>query len=291
MKPREAILAALALSTAFAAESENILYDVRFEPEQAALFAASDNVLFGVTSTETATAATVAGTREMWIAAYGADNQAVAADFLLLAKLRAGDTGPTPEAVTEDTTYDNGTVVTNQTGINNGSKTWEIEGSADDPAITMLIDHSRVYGTSALKGKSLAYIAFNADRSSFSGSIKVTTASAPRDGSHRWVFTIAFESVELRRPSQNPAAGATTDPFATSITPTSGAVGSTVTINGGNLTAVTTVRLGATAITTFSTQTADTLAFAVPTGTPLGEKVVDLVHANGEEFAGKFTVV
>lgn len=293
MKNRTALMAALLLSTQFSAhvESENILYDVHADPEMAALFAASDNILFDVTApAETAGAATLAGTREIHIAPLNVSGVATAASFLVLGKLRAGDTGPTPEAVTEDTTYDNGTVVSNQTGVNNGSKTWDVEGSADDPVVAMLIDHSRIYGTSAKKGKAFAYIAFNNDRSSFSGTAKVNTASAPREGSHRWTFTIAFETVNLRKPGQNPAAGSTTAPTVSEITPTSGAIGATVTVRGINMTAVTSIRLGSQTVTTFSAQTASAVSFAVPAGATLGSKVVDLVHAGGEVFAGYFQV-
>jgi hypothetical protein len=293
MKPRDAILATLALSAAFAADSENLLYDVHENPELRAVFAASDNILFDVTSpTAQQEAAAVLGTREIHIAPL-TNGTAAANDFILLSKLRAGDTGPTPEAVTEDTTFDNGTVVSNQTGVNNGSKTWDIEGSADDPAIAMLIDHCRLpgYGTTEKRGKSFAYIAFNEDRSSFSGTAKVNTATAPREGAQRWTFTIVFEVVELRRPAQNPVAGSAGIPAAADITPDSGPEGATVTVTGVNLNVVSAVRLGAQSITTFSTQTTATLAFAVPVAAPLGPKTVTLVYNTDDEvYAGQFEV-
>lgn len=223
----------------------------------------------------------------------GANGTAAAADFILLSKLRAGDTGPTPEAVTEDTTFDNGNTVSNQTGVNNGSKTWDIEGSADEPAIAMLIDHCRIpgFGTTEKRGKEFAYIAFAEDRSSLYGTAKVNTASPPREGTQRWSFNVPFVSVGLRRPAQNPVAGTAGVPAAADITPDSGAIGATVTITGVNLNNVTSVRLGSQVITVFSTQTASTLAFAVPTGATVGQKVVDMVYAAGEVFAGYFTVV
>lgn len=289
-----AIQAALALSVL--ANPRNALFDVDINtPLSVQSFAASDNILFDVNVPSAAEAAAAQlGTREIWIAPVGANGVARAQDFILLSKLRAGDTGPTPEAVTEDTTFDNGTVTSNQTGVNNGSKTWDIEGSADDPAISMLIDHCRLegYGTAEKRGKPFAYIAYNEDRSSFFGSAKVNTATSPREGGHRWSFAIPFETVGLRRPAQHPLAGTAGIPAAADIAPDSGPIGVTVTITGVNLNTVTTVRFGAQAVTTFTTQTAGTLAFAVPAGAPLGPKTVTMVYNTDDEAsAGTFTVV
>lgn len=273
---------------------ENTLYDVRLEGlYETALLAASDNILFTVNSPAAAAAAVASlGTREYYIAPFDVNGVAAAASFVLLARLRSGDTTPTPEAVTEDTTYDNGVVVSNQTGVNNGTKTWDVEGSADEPVIALLIDHSRVYGTPEKRGKPLAYVAFNEDRSSFSGALKVNTATVPREGSQRWTFTVAFETVELRRPAQNPVAGGTGVPAVADLTPTSGPIGTSISITGVNLLAVTEARLGAQVIgeAAFTTNTDGRIAFAVPTGATVGQKVVDLVYAGGEVFAGYFTV-
>ncbi len=293
MQPN-AIQAALTLS--ILADTDHLLYDVHEDPEMMAVFAASDNVLFSVSSpTAAQEAAAVLGTREIWIAPIPADGTALAGSFILLGRLRAGDTGPTPEAVTEDTTYDNGTVVSNQTGVNNGSKTWDIEGSADDPAIDMLINHARTFGTPEKKGKAFAYIAFNEDRSSFSGTAKVNTASSPREGAHRWAFGVSFEVVDLRRPAQNPLAGTAGIPAAADVAPDSAAAGATVTITGVNLNVVASVRVGTASITVFSTQTTGTLAFALPTGTaalPLGPKTVTMVYnVDDEVYAGDITIV
>jgi hypothetical protein len=293
MQTSNAIQAALMLSVL--ADPRNALFDVQIDPELRGVFAASDNILFDVTSpTAAEEAAAVLGTREIWIAPLDANGTAAAASFILLSKLRAGDTGPTPEAVTEDTTFDNGRVVSNQTGVNNGSKTWDIEGSADEPAIAMLIDHCRIpgFGTPEKRGKEFAYIAFAEDRSSLYGTAKVNTASPPREGTQRWSFNIPYVSVGLRRPAQNPLAGTAGVPAAADITPDSGPIGTAVSITGVNLNNVTEVRLGAQVIAAaaFTTHTASTITFAVPTGATAGEKVVDMVHAGGEVFAGYFTV-
>lgn len=298
MKPRDAILTALVFSTlgsSFAAEPENALFDVQIDPELRAAFAASDNIRFDVESlTAAEEAAAVLGTREIWIAPLNAQGRALAADFILLSKLRAGDTGPTPEAVTEDTTFDNGRVVSNQTGVNNGSKTWEIEGSADEPAIAMLIDHCRIegFGTAEKRGKEFAYIAFAEDRSSLYGTAKVNTASPLREGTQRWGFNIPFVTVGLRRPSQNPLAGTAGVPAAADIAPDSGPIGTAVTITGVNMNLVTEVRLGAQVVddAAFSGVTPEGLTFAVPVGATPGTKNVTLVYAGGEVYAGDFTV-
>lgn len=270
------------------------LYDVYAEALALTVLAESDNILFDVSSQEAeAEESQTLGTRETYIAPFGAGGVARAQDFIFLAKLRAGDTGPTPEAVTEDTTYDNGVVVSNQTGVNNGAKTWEVEGSADDPAIAMLIEHCRIpgFGTPERRGRSLAYIAFNEDRSSISGSLKVNTASPPREGAHRWVFTVAFQTVEFRRPSQNPIASVAGRPAAAFISPESGPVGTTVTITGVNMDNVVAVRFGPMTVDTFTTQTASQVSFTVPAGATEGVKTVTLVHDTDEEvYAGTFTV-
>ncbi len=298
MKPRDAILTALVFSTlgsSFAADSENVLFDVHIDPELPAAFAASDNILFDVESpTAAEEAAAVLGTREIWVAPLNAQGRALAGDFILLSKLRAGDTGPTPEAVTEDTTFDNGRVVSNQTGVNNGSKTWDIEGSADEPAISMLIDHCRIpgFGTAEKRGKELAYIAYAEDRSALYGTAKINTASPPREGTQRWSFNVPFVGVGLRRPAQNPLAGTAGVPAAADITPDSGPIGTAVTVTGVNMNLVTEVRLGAQIIddAAFTGVTAGSLTFAVPVGATVGDKVVDLVYAGGEVVGGTFTV-
>ena len=289
MKAEQLMLAALMAATT----NRNLLYPVKLDPEQTAMFAAdSDNILFTVTSpVAAAAAAATLGTREIWIAPLNEEGVANPEDFILLGKLRAGDTGPTPEAVTEDTTYDNGVVVSNQTGVNNGAKTWDVEGSADEPVIALLINHSRTFGSAAKKGKALAYIAFNEDRSSFSGSAKVNTASSPREGSHRWTFNVAYETVNLRLPAQNPVAGATNIPAVSDLTPDRGPVATVVTVRGVSLNVVTSVRLGAQTIDAAQlTQTENQLEFAVPAGATPGAKVVDLVYADGEVYGGSFTV-
>lgn len=163
------------------------------------------NTLFPVTSTSAAEQANLLqGAREYWVAEFDANGTAAPEDFILLAKLRAGDTGPTPEPVTEDTTYDNGTVMSVQTGVNNGAKTLDIEASAEDPQCRILIDHSRTFGTPQKRGKVFAYIAFNEDRSALYGEARVNTAFPPREGAHRWSFNIVFERVQLLMPSENP---------------------------------------------------------------------------------------
>lgn len=299
MNPRTQILAALvfsSLTTAQAADSDNLLYGFDLNAAPTGAFAAdSDNLLFSfeVPSAQEQAAA-VLGVREIYITPVGADGIVNVADFVLLSKLRAGDTGPTPEAVTEDTTFDNGNTVSNQTGVNNGSKTWDIEGSADEPAITMLIDHCRIpgFGTPEKRGKSLAYIAFNEDRSSFFGAIKVNTATNPREGSQRWSFNIPYETVGFRRPSQNPLAGSAGVPAAADVTPSSGPIGTSVTVSGVNLNTVTEVRLGSqtVAAAAFTTQTASTLTFAVPAGATAGVKAVTGVYTGGDVYFGDFTV-
>jgi hypothetical protein len=300
MKSRNAIVAALMFSNVgtlvAAADSDNILYSLDLNKGMVSAFAAdSDNLLFSfeVPSAQEQAAA-VLGVREIYVAPVGADGIVNVDDFILLSKLRAGDTGPTPEAVTEDTTFDNGNTVSNQTGVNNGSKTWDIEGSADEPAITMLIDHCRIpgFGTPEKRGKSFAYIAFNEDRSSFFGAAKVNTATSPREGSQRWSFNIPYETVGFRRPNQNPLAGSTGVPAAADITPDSGPVGTSVAVTGVNLNVVDEVRLGAQTVVAadFTAQTTGSLSFLVPVGATAGTKALTLIHDGNEVYAGDFTV-
>lgn len=286
------------MSNAFvqAVQPSPVMYDVYADAEAYILFAlaAGENVLYDVLNPSAEEeAAAVLGVREFYIGEFDEDGRAESEEFIFLAKLRQGDTGPTPEAVTEDTTYDNGVVVSNQTGVNNGSKTWEIEGSADSPAISMLIDHCRIpgFGTPEKRGKAFAYIAYNEDRSSIYGVARVNTASPPRDGTHRWVFTIAFETVNLRRPSENPVSGVT-PPTITSLAPTTGAVGTSVTLTGTNLGNAESLDFGSAVIQDedFTSRSATTIVFAVPTGQTAGAKQVKVNYQGGETAGSTFTV-
>lgn len=223
--------------------------------------------------------------REYWIAAYPEDGgPARAEDFVLLIDLREGDTGPTPEAVTEDVVYHGGRTVTKQTGVNNGGKTLTIDAGLEDPQCLILIDHCTLpgYGVPGKAGQIFAYQQFNFDGSAFEGSASVGTAAAPNDAGGRWDFGVVFETVNLRRPSQNPVAGLVGDniPTASAMTPTTGPVGTVVTFTGEELTLVDAVFFGDTrveraAFAATPNPSATTFAVAVPNGVLVAEIAVE----------------
>ncbi len=269
------------------------LYDIDFNRREVGAFAAGgSNVLLDYTSpTSEEEANAILGVRELWIAPI-VGGLALASNFIFAANLVAGDTGPTPEAITSDDTFDNGRVVSAQTGVNNGSKTWDITGYQSDPIISLLIDHSRLFGTPEKRGKAFAYVFFNEDRSSFFGEAKVNTATSPRDVSQRWRFGIPFDLVNLRPSSQNPLASEGTI-VVSGFTPVSGPVGTLITVRGTNMDNVASARLGSQLIATgdLSGQTTVQVQFAVPVGATAGDKAIVLVDGNDEEVpAGVFEV-
>jgi hypothetical protein len=89
---------------------------------------------------------------------------------------------------------------------------------------------------------------------------------------------------------------ATTKPTTTGITPNTGAVSSSVTITGTNLTSVTQVLFSLTSnINTFSAgtitaQTATGITATVPSTLAAGNYTVTVVHSGGEVMVGAFTV-
>lgn len=279
----------LALMTA------NPLFDIHLKDGGAKAFA-SDNVLFDILAPEQGVAeeAMAQGARELWIAPF-TGGVAKREDFMLLVKLRAGDTGPTPEATTEDTTYDNEVVVTVKTGTNFGSKTWEIEDSAAKPVVAMLIDRTDVAGIGAADkaGQPFAYIAYNKDRSATWGIAKVSTAGSPREGAHRWTFNIVFESANLKRPSENPIAGQANEFGVTGLSNYSGAASSTVTVYGFKLTDVSALNFGATEILAASfTNVGDgSFQFTVPISATAGDYTLSAENVTGKtQTIGDFTV-
>ena len=248
------------------------------------------NTLFNFNSELAATqvaAASAAGVNEYLFGEFDDDGNLEASALIKSAGLRSGDIGPTPEPTTEDRQYDDGTTRTFQTGENLGSKELEVEGSSDDPLIALFIKYSR-YGEK--RGELLAYEAFNDDRTCFFGSARVQSARKPRDVKGVWRFTIAFAEVGFRPASDNPAPASGGTP-AGSMAPTSGAIGTVVTVTGTNLSSVTSVTYGTATIAaaSFTQQNATTVKFAVPSGQSAGVKAVAMNHAGGAVSLGNFT--
>ncbi|QNH63611.1 T9SS type A sorting domain-containing protein [Hymenobacter sediminicola] len=84
---------------------------------------------------------------------------------------------------------------------------------------------------------------------------------------------------------------ASTAPFISSITPTSGPTGTVVTINGGNLTGVTGVFFGSTAATAVAVVSATQLTATVDTNTPTGAQTVSVTDGTNTATGPAFTVV
>lgn len=259
--------------------------------------AQGNNLLFGFQYVQAqAEAALTRGERQIWIAPIDADGQALVDEAILLRKLAAGDTGPTPEAVTEDITYDNGDVVQSITGENLGSKTWALDSSAEEPDMRLILDHHFKYGTAEKKGKAYAFWAFNFDRSCHFGAVKTTTASAPREGRGRWEAGVTFAMVDLRRPSQNPVAGLVGDLTPTAaMTPETGPVGTVVRFDGEELTLADAVYFGAVrveraAFAPTPAPTATRFDVAVPAGLDAGDVFVELDNEGTRIPVGSFTV-
>lgn len=275
------------------ASDEHQAFDLHLKPDTLGVYAASDNIAFDVTNDEAAAeAATVQGVREIKIAEF-VNGNALAASFLTLTKLVQGTNAPRPAAVTSETTYHSGTVATVRTGVNNGATEWTIEGSSDSPEIALLIDYAPIEkeNPTGKEGKSFAYEAFNVDRSCFYGRAIITSAYSPDDGAGRWTFALSFVTSKFRASSQNPAAGAGNVPQAADVTPDSGPVGTTVTVRGVNMDAVSAVRFGAQTVTAFTTQTPTQVSFEVPAGATEGPKAVALIYNTDDEAsAGTFVV-
>lgn len=232
--------------------------------------------------------ATAAGTNEYRFGEFGNDGNVILDSLIKSAGLRSGDIGPTPEPTTEDRSYDDGTTRTYETGENLGSKQLEIEGASDEPLIALLLKYSR-FGER--RGRLFAYEAFNDDRTAFYGSAKIQSANKPRDVKGIWRFTIAFQEVMFLPASQNPVPLEPGD-VGGAMAPTTGPVGTDVTITGQNLDQVTSLTFGTATINaaSFTSQAEDAIVFDVPAGQSAGVKDVGLVHPGGTFDLGNFTV-
>ncbi len=249
------------------------------------------NTLFDFQSDLAATQAStsaVTGQNEFRFGEFDNAGNVVGAEMITSAGLRSGDIGPTPEPTTEDRQYDDGTTRTFETGENLGSKTLEIEGPSDEPVIALLIKYSR-YGTK--RGGVFAYEAFNDDRTCFHGSAKINSAIKPRDVKGIWRFVVAWQEVIFRAANQNPVPADSSVPTG-SMAPTTGPVGTDVTVTGTSLQNVTSITFGAATIlaAAFLTHTATSIVYDVPTGQTPGAKAVAMVYPGGTVALGNFTV-
>lgn len=258
--------------------------------------ASNANLLRGFQYIEAqAEAALTRGERQIWIAEFDGNGNALVGDAILLRKLAQGDTGPTPEPVTEDITYDNGRVVQSLNGETLGGKTWVLDSSSEEPDMRLILDYHWKYGVPGKMARALAFWAFNFDRSYFYGAFKVNSAPAPREGRGRWEPAVSFVMAELARPSQNPVTGLVGDQIATAaMTPTTGPTGTVVRFDGEELTLVDAVYFGATrveraAFAATPAPTTNRFDVAVPAAVPVGDVAVELDQKGSRVPVGIFT--
>ncbi|WP_170865231.1 T9SS type A sorting domain-containing protein [Hymenobacter psychrotolerans] len=162
------------------------------------------------------------------------------------------------------------------------------------------------YGSDGSTDNSFA-ISYSTDGGNNFTSVAGTPTTLGLNTLVRYAYTLNVPgTVLIRIASTNPTVGASTriniddvslsdfgstTPFISSITPTSGPIGTVVTINGGNLTGVTGVLFGATPASAFTVVSATQLTATVDPVTPAGAQTVSVTDGTNTATGPAFTVV